>query len=59
LLNAAIFLTLGFTAALVWMSVLDPGRCGHTADVMIDSSQTFKTIEGWGSGSGNLGGSSK
>src|SRR5712664_4563188 len=43
----------GPALVLVWLSVLTPGR---GADVVIDSSQTFQTIEGWGHGGGILGG---
>jgi len=30
--------------------------CGHCANVVVDASQTFQTIEGWGHGGGILGG---
>jgi hypothetical protein len=33
-----------------------PGFSAHAADVVIDSSQTFQTIRGWGHGGGVLGG---
>ena len=41
---------------LLALAILVPGFCGRCADVVIDRSQTFQTIEGWGLGGGILGG---
>jgi PKD repeat protein len=41
---------------LLAAALLALGFCGRCADVVIDRSQTFQTIEGWGHGGGILGG---
>lgn len=46
----------GIADLLLVMAGLALGRRGYGADVVIQPSQNFQTIEGWGSGSGYVGG---